>query len=214
MGQSQIFSKKPLKEIIRENQRLIKRAIRELEKEIRTLENSEKKIIADMRKNVKNGQIPAAKVLSKDLRSTRGYITRFIEMKTQLNAQSLKMTTIKSHEAMAEAMKGVTSAMKKMNAKMDIPGLQKVMGEFMVENERSEFIAGQIGDALDDAMADDATEEEDDAAFNQVLDELGISLSDSVPAAPVGASNAQATANSEADDGFSDLEARLKNLGG
>jgi hypothetical protein len=45
--------------------------------------------------------------MAKDLVRTRNYITRFIEMKTHLNAVSLKIQTIKSHQAMAEAMKGV-----------------------------------------------------------------------------------------------------------
>jgi charged multivesicular body protein 2A len=57
-------------------------------------------------------------------------------MKTHLNAVSLKMQTIKSHDAMFNAMKGVTKALTSMNKKMDLPGLQKIMNEFMTENER------------------------------------------------------------------------------
>ena len=53
-----LFSKdKPLKEIVRENQRLIKKSIRELEKEIRTLETNEKKLIADIKKHAKLNQM-------------------------------------------------------------------------------------------------------------------------------------------------------------
>jgi ABC-type uncharacterized transport system substrate-binding protein len=33
--------------------------------------------------------------------------------------------TIKSHDAMAQAMKGVTKALTKLNSKISIPGLQK-----------------------------------------------------------------------------------------
>jgi acyl-[acyl carrier protein]--UDP-N-acetylglucosamine O-acyltransferase len=52
-----VFSEKPLKEVIRENQRLIKKSIRELEKEIRTLETNKKKLEADIRKHAKIGQM-------------------------------------------------------------------------------------------------------------------------------------------------------------
>ena len=38
-------AQKPLKEIIRENQRMIRKAIRELEKEVSTLQNNEKKLV-------------------------------------------------------------------------------------------------------------------------------------------------------------------------
>jgi hypothetical protein len=38
------------------------------------------------------------------------------------------MKTIKSHDAMAQAMKGVTKALTKLNSKISLPGLQKVSG--------------------------------------------------------------------------------------
>lgn len=52
-----VFSEKPLKEVIRENQRLIKKSIRELEKEIRNMENAEKKLIADIKKSAKENRM-------------------------------------------------------------------------------------------------------------------------------------------------------------
>ncbi len=53
-----VFGKeKPLKDIVRENQRMIKKAIRELEKEIRNLETAEKKLIADIKKMAKANQM-------------------------------------------------------------------------------------------------------------------------------------------------------------
>ena len=52
-----VFAQKPLKEIVRENQRMIKKSIRELEKEIKTLETNEKKLIADIKKHAKLNQM-------------------------------------------------------------------------------------------------------------------------------------------------------------
>ena len=48
---------KPLKEVIRENQRLLKKSIRELEKEIKNLEANEKKLIAEIKKSAKANQM-------------------------------------------------------------------------------------------------------------------------------------------------------------
>lgn len=208
-----VFASKPLKEIVRENQRMIKKSIRELEREIKILENSEKKLIADIKKNAKANQMGAVKVMAKDLVRTRNYVTRFIEMKTHLNAVSLKMQTIKSHDAMANAMKGVTKALTKMNQKMDIPGLQKIMSEFERENEKAEATEDMIGDTLDDAMADEGSEEQENLVVGQVLDELGINFSENVPRAPVGKEAQTATAETSCDSAMSDLEARLKGLG-
>ena len=53
-----VFGKeKPLKEVIRENQRMLKKAIRELEKVVRDMQMSEKKLISDIKKAAKLGQM-------------------------------------------------------------------------------------------------------------------------------------------------------------
>jgi hypothetical protein len=70
---------------------------------------------------------------------------------------------------MATAMKGVTSALTSMNKKMDLPGLQKVMNEFMKENERSEMIQEVLGDTLDDAMEEEGSAGQEETIVNQVL---------------------------------------------
>lgn len=82
--------------------------------------------------------------------------------------------TIKSHDAMAQAMKGVTKALVGINKKVNIPGLQKIMTEFMRENERGELTQEMIGDTLDDAMEEPGSADEESKIVNQVLDELGI----------------------------------------
>ena len=60
-----VFSpEKPLKEIIRENQRMIKKAIREMEKEITSLKAQEKKLTADIKKSAKTGQMVSDECLN------------------------------------------------------------------------------------------------------------------------------------------------------
>lgn len=83
---------------------------------------------------------------------------------------------MKSQDAMAQAMKGVTKALVKMNQKINLPGLQKIMAEFMKENERSEMTQEMIGDTIDDALEEEGTAEEEEAVVSQVLDELGVGV--------------------------------------
>ena len=64
---------------------------------------------------------------------------------------------------------------------MDMPKLQKIMMEFERENAKAEMQQEMMGDAMDDAMADDDDEEEEDKIVGQVLDEIGISFNDEVP---------------------------------
>lgn len=57
--------------------------------------------------------------MAKDLVRTRNYVKKFMLMKANIQAVSLKITTLKSNHAMAQAMKGVTKAMATMNKKVD-----------------------------------------------------------------------------------------------
>merc|ERR1712023_391103 len=157
------------KEQLRDNQRDIRKAIRELDKQISIMQNAEKQLTVEIKKNAKANQMGSVRVQAQDLVRQRRYVTRFIEMKTQLNAVSLKLQTVKSTEAMVSAMKGVTNALTMMNKQVPLPGIQKVMNQFVRENERSDMTQDMIGDTLDDAMADDASEDEVDAIVIAVL---------------------------------------------
>lgn len=66
-----MWTKKPLKEIMRENKRMITRAIRELDRERVNLERNEKKLIMDIKKYAKENQMGAVKTMAKDLVRTR-----------------------------------------------------------------------------------------------------------------------------------------------
>ena len=57
----------------------------------------------------------AVKIMAMDLVRTRRYVKKFILMRANIQAVSLKIQTLKSQNAMAGAMKGVTKAMQSMN---------------------------------------------------------------------------------------------------
>lgn len=64
-----------------------------------------------------SGQPP--QVLAKDLVRTRNYVTKFIEFRSHLQGVGLKLETVRSHEAMAGAMKDVTKAMVSLNKQVN-----------------------------------------------------------------------------------------------
>lgn len=73
--------KKPLKEVLRENKRMINRAVRELDREKAGLEREEKQLTIEIKKAAKENQMAAVKIMAKDLVRTRQHITKFIEMR-------------------------------------------------------------------------------------------------------------------------------------
>merc|ERR1712183_591960 len=201
--------------------RALNKAMRELDRERAKMEQQEKKIIADIKKMAKQGQMDAVKIMAKDLVRTRRYVKKFMLMRANIQAVSLKIQTLKSQSAMANAMKGVTKAMGSMNKQMKLPEIQKIMMEFEKQSEIMDMKGEMMEDAIDDVMGDEEDEDESDAIVNQVLDELGLQLNDKLGDAPVGtgtlasttaAKNKTAVAAGAAEDDDADLQARLDDL--
>ncbi|KAL9256504.1 Vacuolar protein sorting-associated protein 2 homolog 1-like protein [Drosera capensis] len=220
-------------ELLRENKRMLDKSIREIERERQGLQAQEKKLIVEIKKSAKQGQMGAVRVMAKDLIRTRHQVEKFYKLKSQLQGVSLRIQTLKSTQAMGEAMKGVTKAMGQMNRQLNLPSLQRIMQEFERQNERMELTSEVMGDAIDDALDGDEEEEETDELVNQVLDEIGIDVNQEVfalylssclvqlvnaPSAAVSAPAAKTkVAQTEAagaeDSGIDDdLQARLDNL--
>jgi charged multivesicular body protein 2A len=95
-------------ERLRKHQRALEKTQRELDRERVKLENQEKKLIADIKKSAKSGQMGACKIQAKDLVRTRRfdaqpdrhqtqsanltrYVEKFYSMRTQLQAISLRI---------------------------------------------------------------------------------------------------------------------------
>ncbi|KAM5236576.1 charged multivesicular body protein 2a isoform 2-T2 [Ctenodactylus gundi] len=103
---------------------------------------------------------------------------------------------------------------------LKLPQIQKIMMEFERQAEIMDMKEEMMNDAIDDAMGDEEDEEESDAVVSQVLDELGLSLTDELSNLPstggslsvaAGGKKAEASASALAD-ADADLEERLKNL--
>lgn len=216
-----LFGKeKPLKEVLRENKRMINRAVRELDRERTALEREEKRLTIEIKKAAKQQQMTAVNIMAKDLVRTRAHVTKFIEMRSHLQSCGLKLQTVKSHQAMADAMKSTTTAMMKMNKAVDAPAINKMMKDFEKENMKSELMQEVMGDMMDDAMEQDGDEEEEGKIVSQVLDEIGVSFGEEIPDAPSMSTNTQVEEPSKGgrvavgatDTSLNDLEARLNNL--
>ena len=122
--------------------------------------------------------LPKLTPTSLSLSITR-YIQKFYSMRTQLQAISLRIQTVRSNEQMMQSMKGATSLLGSMNRQMNLPALQRIAMEFEKEND----IMDQRQEMMDDAI-DDVTgledEEEGEEVVKEVLDEIGVDLGQAV----------------------------------
>ncbi|GAO49994.1 DOA4-independent degradation protein 4 [Saitoella complicata NRRL Y-17804] len=212
-------------ERLRAHQRSLEKAQRELDRERTKLEQQEKKLQNDIKKAAKAGQMGACKIMAKDLVRTRRYVQKFYQMRTQLQAVSLRIQTVRSNEAMTTSLRGATKLMSSMNRQMNLPALQRITMEFERENDIMDQRQEMMEEAIDDTFEDD--EEETDEIVGAVLDELGIELGQQLGATPTGAIGGKVDAGkgrvavAEGGGGMGgggggneddDLQARLDNL--
>lgn len=213
-------------EQLRKNQRQLERTQRELDREKGKLQQQEKKLISDIKKAAKSGQNGTVKVQARDLIRTRKQIVKFDKMKTQMQAISLRLATIRSSHQMTGSMAQATKVLNGLNAgSLNISQLGKIANDFQrsmdMMDQKQEMVDDIMDDLMDDEM-DEEDEEEIDDIVNQVLDEVGISLNNKL--GDVNVSNTEVAdkehnqtervavplgGGSGADD---DLEARLNTL--
>ena len=221
-----LFKRGPTpEEQMKEYKRNLDRTVRELERERTKLATQEKQLNVQMKKTAKNGDQGALKIMARDLVRTRRYQQKFFRMKMQVQAVSLRLTTMTSVNMMTKSMAGVTKAMRAMNGAMNLPAMQGIMQEFERQNEMMGMKEEMINDAIDEAMADEDDETEMDQEVNKVMDEVmmdfkkqveeGVAapglLPDSQVNNPQAATAQQQQASAEEDK---DLEAKLAALRG
>lgn len=195
-------------ELMKEYKRNVDRSVREIERERVNLQKQETKIVSDIKKAAKDGQMNVVKIMAKDLVRTKTQVSKFYQMKCQMQAVGLRLQTIKSTQAMTEAMKGAAKAMKGMNAKVNPMAMQKILQEFEKQSGIMDEKQEMMDDCIDDAMGADDEEAQVDEVVNQVLAEIGIELNDKIKA-PVAGSVAKEKVSEDLDN---HLEERLKNL--
>jgi charged multivesicular body protein 2A len=188
--------RKTPEEILRENKRAIDRAIRELEREKGRMEQQEVKLTNEIRKSARNNEMDSIKIMAKDLVRTKGQIKKFNIMKANLQAISLKTATLKSQNSMAQAMRGVTQGLIRMNRQMNLPQIQRIIQEFQKQTDMVDMKEEMINDVMDDVFEEDTDEQESDQVVNKVLDELGIEMNQTLATLP--SSGKQTIADKEA----------------
>lgn len=174
-------------EILRENKRAIDRAIRELEREKNRMEQQEVKLKNDIKKEAKANQMDSVKIMAKDLVRTKSQIKKFNIMKANLQAISLKTATLKSQNSMAQAMRGVTQGLVRMNRQMNLPQIQRIIQEFQKQTDMVDMKEEIINDVMDEVFEEEGDEAESDQIVNQVLDELGIEMNSTLSTLPTSA---------------------------
>ena len=160
-------------QMLKDSQKLLRKGIRELDREASRMQLAEVKLIAEIKRLAQQGST-GVKPMAKELIRARNGTQKFIEMSSQLRAVSMRIRTMQSTATMANAMRSATRAMATLNRQMNNAQLQQIMMMFEREGEVMELKQDIMDDTIDDVMSSPLDDEQEEELINQIMDEIGI----------------------------------------
>ncbi|CAL8087331.1 unnamed protein product [Orchesella dallaii] len=103
------------KELLRRNQRLVNKAIRNIERERYILEKQEQKQIVEIKRVAQKNQPDVVRALANDLVRTRNHIKKLIKMKANLQGVALQLTTLEAQQSIMQAVHHATLVLRGLN---------------------------------------------------------------------------------------------------
>ncbi|XP_035215796.1 charged multivesicular body protein 2b-like [Stegodyphus dumicola] len=179
------FSKKQTPaELMREQNKILRRAQRDVEKDRRDLERQEKQLEMEIKKAAKQGNKEVCAVLAKNLIQVRKQKARTYTASSKIQSIGSQTKSMHSSSKLANTMATTTKTMGAVNREMNPQGIMKTMQDFEKESMKMGMTEEIVEDSLNAVLDESGDEEEQDAVVNQVLDEIGIEISGKMAEAP------------------------------
>eukprot|EP00842_Homolaphlyctis_polyrhiza_P002272 jgi/Hompol1/3045/HPOL_003095-RA len=175
-----LFSKPDPKEEMRKQQRAIKGEMRSLDRDLIQLSRQETELEQKIKQAAKKNDMALAKTLAKQLIKVRSQKDKNVSLKAKMGGIATQTKTMQSNIVMGQAMATTTGIMKAANQQMDPVKMQATLQEFHKETMMADMTDEMLNDALDGIMDESGDEEESQDIMNQVLDEIGITISHNV----------------------------------
>ncbi|CAM9481615.1 unnamed protein product [Hapterophycus canaliculatus] len=164
--------------------RAVRAGERDLDRELRNLDRSEKSLVAEIKKTAKGGNEGATRTLAKQLVQLRGQKDQLYAARARIAGVGNAAASAATTASLAGVMGNVAGVMKKVNDSVSTEETAKIMQQFAVENEKMNMSEEMMDDALIDAFDGEGVEEEADGVVNQVLAELGLEMDGKMVDAP------------------------------
>ncbi|ONM05898.1 Vacuolar protein sorting-associated protein 2 homolog 3 [Zea mays] len=191
------FAKKPTpREVMRSSKRDLTNATRGIERDIASLQQEEKKLVAEIKRTAKTGnevlllyyiQFQAAtKILARQLIRLRQQISNLQGSRAQIRGIATHTQAMHANTSVATGLQSASKAMGALNKQMEPTKQMKIMQEFQKQSAQMDMTNEMMSDSIDDVLDDDQAEEETEELANQVLDEIGVDIASQLSSAPKG----------------------------
>ena len=185
MGQEQ--TKQPevkelsAKDQIRQQKRNIQHSIRNIEREKKKTERELEKMKKEIKKMVTAGQTNSAKTLAKDIVRMKNQIEKMTQFCGQLKAVEIRVGSLSSLNELASAMEDAGKAIMVVSSKLDAGKMQQLSKQLCMEDAKLDMKSDMMSEILDGMGESMSTEDQTDEIYNQVLQECGIKVAESLP---------------------------------
>ena len=171
------FWPKSPSEIMRENKRLIARAERNLQREIKELRTLEAKTTREIKPLVERGEMNNAKIMAKELVRVKKGITQLLTTCHRLNALSGNLSQLKSTNTVIESIKSITDGLKRITiSPANIHEFERQMDKMEIQSE-------VLGNMIEMGVQEDGEEESDmvvTETLAKIMDEMRLQDTGSV----------------------------------
>lgn len=184
-------------QMLEDNQKLLRAGVRELDREAAKMQRSDLKLIAEIKQMAERGQSASVKIMAKELIRSRNATMKFYAMSAQLKAVSIRIRTMQSTATMSNAMRGATRAMIVLNRQMNNQDLQRIMIMFEREGDAMDMKQEIMDDTIDNVVAGEMDEEQEEELIGQIMDEIGIEMTATLNNVPSHKNTTGTTANNK-----------------
>ncbi|XP_039826052.1 vacuolar protein sorting-associated protein 2 homolog 3-like [Panicum virgatum] len=181
------FAKKPTpREVMRSSKRDLTNATRGIERDIASLQQEEKKLVAEIKRTAKTGNEAATKILARQLIRLRQQISNLQGSRAQIQGIATHTQAMHANTSVATGLQSASKAMGALNKQMAPEKQMQIMKEFQKQSAQMDMTNEMMSDSIDDVLDDDQAEEETEELANQVLDEIGVDIASQLSSAPKG----------------------------
>jgi len=169
----------PVRDQIRQQKRNIQHSVRNIEREKKRTERELDKIKKEIKKMAMAGQTKAAKMMAKDIVRMRNQVDKMNQFCGQLKGVEIRISGLNSLNELSEAMEEAGKSIMAVSGKLDAKKMQTLSKQLCMEDAKLDMKSEMMTEILD--SMGESTEEETDELYNQVLQEVGINVSELIP---------------------------------
>eukprot|EP00210_Caulerpa_lentillifera_P005514 g5273.t1 len=165
-------TEKDPKDLIRKWQTVIRKEVRQIERQLRDINREKKKAESSVREAAKRQDMTSARILAKEIVQTNRTVTQLYANKAHMVAMQTALTEQLAVARVSGTLEKSTEVMTAMSDIIKIPELMKITQNLAREMEKAGVIEEMISEAVDDAIETEDLEEDTEIEVEKILSEI------------------------------------------